>query len=381
MKILFHHRTVAKDGQAVHIEELTSALRRLGHEVVIVGPPLEQERGDDGGFVATLKSHLPKALYELLELAYSVLAFFRLRRAYREHRPDGLYERYNLLQPAGLWLKRLYGVPMLLEVNSPLVYERSRFGGLALEGLARWSENAVWRGADFVLPVTGVLAKFVRDAGVPPERIVVVPNGINRARFAAAPDSESAKRAVGLEGRLVLGFTGYVREWHGLEAVIDVVADSDPAQGLHLLLVGDGPARPVLEKHAAMRGVADRLTITGIVGRDDVARYVAAFDVALQPKVQPYASPLKLFEYMALGRAIIAPATENIAEILRDGHDALLFDPESPQSFRAALERLCGDPALRRRLGEAARRTIDERQLTWDGNAARVVALFEKLQR
>ena len=66
MKILFHHRTVAKDGQAVHIEELTSALRRLGHEVIIVGPPVEQEREDEGGFVATLKSHLPKALYELL---------------------------------------------------------------------------------------------------------------------------------------------------------------------------------------------------------------------------------------------------------------------------------------------------------------------------
>jgi glycosyltransferase involved in cell wall biosynthesis len=130
-----------------------------------------------------------------------------------------------------------------------------------------------------------------------------------------------------------------------------------------------------LQDHARALGVADRLTISGIVARDEVARHVAAFDIAVLPGLTPYSSPLKLFEYMQLGRAIIAPNSENIREVLTDGHDALLFAPERDGALEAALERLCGDSALRARLGDAARRTIAEKSLTWDHNAERVVAI------
>jgi glycosyltransferase involved in cell wall biosynthesis len=381
VKILYHHRTRSKDGQTVHIEELVAALRRLGHDVILVGPrAIERESfGADAGAVAVLKRCLPGAVYELMEFAYAFAAYARLRKAYLEHRPDVLYERYNLFMPAGVWLKHRYKLPMLLEVNAPLVAERSRFGGLALKGLARWSERSVWRGADYVLPVTEALAAFVRDAGVPNDRIVVIPNGVNGDRFFRPFDGVAAKRRLGLKGQLVLGFTGFVRDWHGVDNVIDLIADNPTRLELHLLVVGDGPACPGLEKRARDRGVADRLTITGVIERDSVADYLAAFDVALQPAVNPYASPLKVFEYMALGLAIVAPATANICEIVTDGETALLFDPDDPASLGAAIERICRDDALRERVGAAARQAIEERGLTWENNARRIVALFERL--
>src|SRR2546428_2801986 len=117
MKILYHHRIRSKDGQYVHVEEMINALKALGHEIVLVAPTAieKEEFGADAGMVAWMKRHLPRMVYELLELSYAGLAFFRLRRAVREHRPDCLYERYNLFMPAGVWLKRRYGLPMLLE--------------------------------------------------------------------------------------------------------------------------------------------------------------------------------------------------------------------------------------------------------------------------
>jgi glycosyltransferase involved in cell wall biosynthesis len=142
-------------------------------------------------------------------------------------------------------------------------------------------------------------------------------------------------------------------------------------------VVGDGPARESLLEHARARGVADRLTIAGIVGRDDVARYIAAFDIAVLPGLTPYSSPLKLFEYLQLGRAIVAPDTENIREILTDGEDALLFDTAGDGALETALARLCNDPALRVRLGESAHQTITTKSLTWDRNAERVAAIAE----
>jgi glycosyltransferase involved in cell wall biosynthesis len=174
-----------------------------------------------------------------------------------------------------------------------------------------------------------------------------------------------------------LGFTGFVRDWHGLDKVIELIANADA--GWHLLIVGDGPARNALEKQAMALGVTDRLTITGIVGRDQVAAHVAAFDIALQPAVVDYASPLKLFEYMALGRPVVAPAQPNIMEILTHEKDALLFDPRDPGALGRAVERLCRNAGLRRRIGEAARQTIQSRRLTWADNANRVAELFAGL--
>lgn len=382
MKILYHHRTRSKDGQYVHIEEMIGALRKQGHEVIIVAPPSAETEsfGSDAGMVASLKRYLPKWFYELMELAYSIVAYWRLEKAVQQHRPDCLYERYNLLLPAGIWLKRKYRLPMLLEINAPIFEERARYDGLSLRKLARWSQAYAWKNADYVLPVTQVLGDIVASYGVDKEKIVVIPNGINEDRFDGAPDNYAAKVALGLQDKLVLGFTGFVRDWHGLDKVIDLIAYDPPESARHLLVVGDGPVRAVLEEQARTLNIQHRVTFTGIVGRDDVARHVAAFDIALQPAVVAYASPLKLFEYLALGKAIVAPAQPNITEILVADQNAVLFNPGQSDGLPKAISRLCTDVNLRRSVGENARKTITEMQLTWYANAERVVALFKRLR-
>jgi glycosyltransferase involved in cell wall biosynthesis len=377
MKILYHHRTASKDGQAVHIEELIQALRQLGHEVRVVAPEIGTggDMGAEAGWVQRLKAHLPKALYELLELTYSLVAYRRLLHAASEFRPDFIYERYNLYLLAGTMLKRKLGLPLLLEVNAPLADERGRFGGLGLPRLARWAERRAWRGADFVLPVTQVLAGNVAAAGVPEERIVVIPNGINRDHFAAAPAPNVAKQRFNLAGALVLGFTGFVRDWHGVDRVIRWMATPEAPSNAVLMIVGDGPVRNELEKLADDLNLRGRVRFTGVVARERVPDHVAAFDIALQPAVVPYASPLKLFEYLALGKAVIAPRQRNIEEILADRKNALLFDAAEKGDFERCLKRLCSDDSLRERLASAAAATIDNLDLTWLGNAQKVTRL------
>lgn len=362
---------------------MIAALRGLGHEVIVVAPAAAEkaEFGDDAGAVAWLKRHMPRFIYELMELSYSFLAYRQLARAVRDHKPDCLYERYNLFQPAGVWIKRRYRLPLLLEVNAPIFAERARYDGISLKWLARWSERFTWCNADVVLPVTRVLGDMVQQNGVASERIVVIPNGINTERFRVSPDTDAAKHALRLDGHLVLGFTGFVRDWHGMDKVIDFIAHDGAKAHCHLLVVGDGPARTGLEQQAKRLGVADHVTFTGVVQRDDVASYVAAFDIALQPAVVAYASPLKLFEYLALGRAIVAPNQPNICEVLVDGENALLFDPQDEFGLVQVIKRLMADEELRQRLARNAAETIAKQDLTWAGNARRVTALAERLTR
>jgi glycosyltransferase involved in cell wall biosynthesis len=387
MRILYHHRTASKDGQAVHIEEMIDALRSQGHEVRVVAPGQASgdgeeagQMGGDMGWVHRLKARLPKALYELMELAYSLVAYRKLVAAAKDFKPNVIYERYNLFLLAGLMAKKRLGFPLLLEVNSPLVLERSQHsGGLALATLARWAEGTAWRGADRVLPVTEVLAGHIRARGVSGERIQVVPNGINRAHFAQAPAADEAKARLGLQGRLVLGFTGFVRDWHGVDRIISWMATPKAPLHAQLLVVGDGPVREALETQARQLGLADRVAFTGVIHRDQVPAHVAAFDVALQPAVTPYASPLKLMEYLVLGKAIVAPSTPNLLEVLTHEINALMFDEADPMGLENALTRLCSDTALRENLALGARDSIDRLNLTWLGNAQRVVAMAREL--
>jgi glycosyltransferase involved in cell wall biosynthesis len=370
MRILYSHRIQSRDGQSVHVEEMVRALREAGHEVMVVGPRFYERQGFGGEsrLVALVRRLLPGAIGELAELAYNLPAYRRLARARIAFRPDVLYERYNLYYLAGAWLSRRHRLPLLLEVNAPLADERIRFGGLRLRRLARATERQVWRAASRVLPVTAVLADLVAAQGVPRRRITVVPNGIVLARF--PPPVPRPAPAV-----LRLGFVGFVRSWHGIDAVLRAIA-GETARPLGLTVIGDGPVRAELEALAASLGIADRVGFTGLVDHAEVPARVAAFDIALQPQVTAYASPLKIFDYMAAGCAIVAPDQPNIREVLEHERTALLFDPADAGAMWAAIRRLIDDPALRLRLGAAARAELEARDYTWAGNARRVAAMI-----
>ncbi len=381
MKILYLHRIRSKDGQAVHLEELIEALKGLGHEVVLVGPASfgRSEFGHDPKLLAGIKEWIPKKAYEIGECLYNIVGFSRLLSVYSQFNPDVIYERCNLYCFAGVLLRKIARAPLILEVNAPLARERQAFGGLGFPRLAAALERWVWRSADLVLPVTGVLAAEIERGGVPADRLVVTPNAIDPGKFAAASERAPAREEFGLSNKIVLGFTGFVRDWHGLDRVVDVLARRDLPETMHLMIVGEGPALSDLKAKAKQLGVEDRVTFTGLIGRDRIARAIAAFDIALLPKCVEYCSPLKVFEYMAAGKAILAPDQENIREILSSGTSGLLFAPSVPGAMADGIAELVRDPALREKLGRGAQALIATRGYTWRANAERVSGLAASL--
>ena len=233
--ILYHHRIRADDGQSVHVRELIGALRGLGHDVhecalvpktnrslVAASAPGSAPAPGKPGFWQRLS--LPRTAVEVLEILYDRRGRAMLRAAARRQRPDFVYERHALHCRAGLDVARELAVPLLLEVNSPMVDEMQKLGSLRFRGRALATERAVLGGADAVLAVTQVLADMLVERGAPRARVHVIGNGAVPERYGA--DARAAAVAVRARWALpadafALGFVGYMRPWHRLELVLE----------------------------------------------------------------------------------------------------------------------------------------------------------------
>ncbi|MBL9078722.1 MAG: glycosyltransferase [Planctomycetes bacterium] len=385
-RILYHHRIRSDDGQAVHVRELIGALREQGHTVHECALVPKSAGGRSAARDAAPRGlwqrlRLPRAATEVLEILYDRAGRRRLAQAARELRPHFVYERHALHCRSGLDVARAFGVPLLLEVNSPMVTEMQRLGSLCFPARARATERAVLAGADAVLAVTAVLGGMLVQAGARRERLHVVGNGADPRRYGA--DARAAAAAVrarlGLDdGAFVLGFVGYARPWHRLDLLLDVLGR--PGFGaVVLLLMGRGPAIEPLLAAAAARGLGARVRALGDVPAELLPAHVLACDGALIPAINEYASPLKLFDSLAAGVPTLAPDQPNLRETVRDGDSALLFTPGSADDLARQLGRLVHDRTFARALGAAGRAALDAHEWTWAGNAARVAAIYAAL--
>ena len=384
-RVLYHHRTQAEDGQAVHIRRMIAAFRAEGHEVLeeaLVARADEPDRSEEspageGRFSRLLR--VPNLVREVAEHAYTWPAARRLVRAGRSWSPDLLYERYAFGNRGGVLAASSLGIPLVLEVNSPMVDELSRTRGLHLEGLARRAERAIFTRADLVCVVSGVLGRMLEDLGVDPARLVVTPNGVDLEAY-ERPDPAAARQDLGLPSAApVLGFVGWVRDWHRLDLVVEGLASS-ALKDAHLVVVGGGPAVPSLVEAAARVGVTERLHLPGPRQHARIPALLPAFDVALVPAINPYASPLKLHEYMAAGLATVAPDQPNLREVLAHGEDALLVPPGDGAALVEACAQLVEDGTLRARLGRTARASLERQGLTWRSNVRRVLDALEAVR-
>lgn len=380
-RILYHHRIRADDGQAAHVRELIGALRGLGHEVTECALVAKTAAAPARAARAWRGVRLPRLGVEAFEIAYGARAWRRLVAAARTARPHFVYERHALHCSAGLRAARSLGVPLLLEVNAPMCEEMERLGKLRFPGRARRTERAVLGGADRVIAVTEVLRQRLIAAGAPAERCVVIGNAADPARYGAPARAEGRRlRAVlGIGPQAaVIGFVGYMREWHRLDRAVAAIARPGLDRA-HLVLLGDGPAAPAIAAAAARAGVAARVHLLGAVSPEQLAAHVSMFDAALIPGINAYASPLKLFDTLAAGIPTLAPHQPNLREVLVDGATGLLFEPDDGDSLAERIAFVLAEPERAAAIGRAGRQSLIEHDWTWTGNARRTVGLYEDL--
>jgi glycosyltransferase involved in cell wall biosynthesis len=222
------------------------------------------------------------------------------------------------------------------------------------------------------------MKNILASEGVPREHMVVVTNGIDPSKFHPGVSGAQVRRKYGLDGKLVVGFVGWFREWHGLDLLLEVTRRARLAEfDARVLLVGDGPIGPDLRRFVRENGLEGSVVFTGPVPHDGVPAHIAAMDVAVVPSAPEYACPMKIIEYMAMAKCVVAPDQPNIREIVRNEENGVLFAAGDPDALASTLLEVVRDRPTRDSLGKSAFETVCSKSYLWRTNAERAIALAD----
>lgn len=306
-------------------------------------------------------------------------------------KPGGLiYQRYSLHNWTGVSVARQFNLRFVLEFNGPEPWVAENWSRpLRYVELARRIEQLNLDAADLVVVVSEALRTHLLARGIADDRIIVIPNGVDTTRYAPDVDGSSTRARFELADRCVIGFIGTFGPWHGAAILAEAFAmvlemRPDLRDRVRLLLIGDGMCLPAVKDLLAKRNRLAEVAFTGLVPQSEGNRYLAACDIVVLPTVpnpdgtQFFGSPTKLFEYMAMGRAIAASAIGQVSNILHNERTALLIPPADPAGLAQALIRLIDDHALRARLGSAARVQAELRH-SWVNHVSRLLERIKTL--
>jgi glycosyltransferase involved in cell wall biosynthesis len=388
------------EGCSVRIREFTNALVEQGHEVFLLCSELG-ERTD-----ATVKARIPELAPSGLDrLALGILeeeAVWneQLERDLRlilhnlwlqgdpdgiiaRERPDILYEVYALFGSGGIELGRRYGIPHILEVNAPLCIEQAGYVKFPLHRTAQVLEDEIYRRSDAVVAVSDWLRDFIVERGAKADDVHVIANGVAERLFGDLGSGERVRRELGLEHERIVGFVGTYQPWHDVDGLLDAFADVSSANpDVRLLLVGDGPERRRAEERIAQLGLDGSAILVGPVQHEQIPAYIAAMDIAVAPfkarEDHLYGSPMKLFEYMAAGKASICTAIEQTTDVIEHGRTGWLYAPGDRAALTEALTALLSHPERACAMGAAGREEIMAKY-TWRALADGAAAIAEEL--
>jgi glycosyltransferase involved in cell wall biosynthesis len=378
MRILYHHRTQGEEPESVHIASIVAALRKLGHTVDIVGPVKISEKREVAKqtSLGRIKQRLPQFALELAQMVYNLRSLSMLVKQLRRERYDFIYERYALYNVAGLMAARMFNLPIVLEVNTPYAQAWGKYYGLKLVRLARAVERYTFRRVDRIITVTEVQRGLLEQEGVFPERIAVCHNAVEPSDFDPNdPAGAQLRRELGLRP-LVVGFVGTMNRWQGVKGFAEVIRlVAAERKDVSFLFVGDGEGRAGLEAELQKAGLQGEAVFVGRKPHATIPRYVAAMDIGVLLDSNAYGSPMKVFEYWAMGKAVIAPSVGPVLEILRDGETGLLIAPGDAQAMARHILALAANPAERLRLGDVGRKHVLATH-TWLQNAEKIVDAY-----
>ena len=341
------------------------------------------------GYLILPENRFP-SFAEMRYLDYNSTVVEQSKKILHSKRISFIYQRYSLNNYSGFKLSRYYKVPFVLEYNGSEIWVGKNWGRrIKNETVSSAIETLNLHGADLIVVVSHALRDEIEQRGVDPKKILVNPNGVNTETYSPEIDGTMIRDAYGFNGKTVIGFIGTFGRWHGAEVLIDafgLLLNEYPAfrNNVALFYIGDGMTMPLVRQRMKALNIADEVTFAGVVPQAKGPEYLAACDILASPHIPNpdgtpfFGSPTKLFEYMAMGKGIVASRLGQIKDVLKHRHTAWMVRPADPEDLMTGLRVMVENPELRKQLGDNARSQAVY-QHTWKKHTQNIIDALNRL--
>jgi len=375
-------------GMVAHSTGVISELQKKYYDMPIFTTDYLPENIDKRG-VRHISLKAFRDYPELTELYFNISAYKEIAENLSQRNISFIYQRYSVDNFVGVMLADRFRVPFILEFNSSAVWTARNWGnGLKYANIAGKIEELNLEKADMIVCVSDELKEVLIQRGIKEEKILVNYNGVDIKKYSPKCNGSKVRDKFNLESRIVIGFSGSFNQFHGAEKLAEAFGElvarrPEFRDRVYLLFLGDGGTREIVERKIKQFRMEDIAYCVGTVPFEEIQDYLAACDILVAPHVPNkdkspfFGSPTKLFEYMAMGKAIIASNLNQIGEVL--GQDcAYLVKPGNSEELSKAMEKIIEDKKLRIYLGESARKKVSA-EYTWEKHVEKILNRLESI--
>jgi glycosyltransferase involved in cell wall biosynthesis len=364
---------------------LVEAFVNKGHKTIFAsGGPMNLPKETE--FHLIEYSKLLRNFPEVLNFPYNEKSLKIMMKIIEESHPDFFYLHHHDFHFAGAKLKEKTGLPFILHFDSIEYWVKKNWGKLYFGNLLKWCEQIEVAEADAIIVISEVLKKQACEFySIPPDKVFISPNGVNTNVFKPDINGEEIRRKYGLEGKYVIGYSGSFNEYHG----IDLLAMAskkllEEIPNSRILMIGDGALRDKVESILKNDGVRDKVIITGLIPLNQVPIHLSVCDVLVSPikhkhNDEFFGSPIKNFEYKAMGKPIVATNLGQLSSIFQEKHNALILEHDQYESIIARILELYKNPDLACKIAANARLDAVEKH-SWERNVENIIKLFRMIK-
>lgn len=359
MKIIYYspHPNLnlsSPSGPGTHMREVIKGFESMGHEVVscILGGTEEADLQIDyseSGLKKFIKKLLPESIWQSMKdrrlIRFDRYAKKQLESLVEVEKPDMIYERGYYLMTSGVQVAEEHDITHAIELNAPYPEEKLDMEGASLfVRLSHEKEKIQVTKTDLVVVVSSALKTYIQEKyDIEGDKILVVPNAVNPEKFRGVAYG-SGRFPV---SSTVIGFVGSIFPYHGVDKLIEGFAQlANEHEDLRLLIVGDGHVLASLKNLTAELGIEEKVIFTGNVVYEEVYTLISEMDICVMATSNWYGSPVKIFEYGIMNKAVIAPDNIPVNDVMVHEEHGLLCD-DSRISLTNAMRRLVKDENLR----------------------------------
>ncbi|MBF0193035.1 MAG: glycosyltransferase family 4 protein [Magnetococcales bacterium] len=393
MKILYYSpnpflNITDSAGYSTHIVEMITAFEKMGHTVTVIiaggTTPRKVEAVKNNRLKQLLKKIVPSLIWSSLKDIRLIFLDKKLQKILEKEikkiEPDLIYERGSYLQLSGIKGAIKSGTRHIREINSPFLEEKVKFeGNSLLLGFAHAKEKKYAAFPSLNVVVSKGLREYLGDIyQLPVNKICITSNAVNPDKISIDKiKSQALRQKMHLNGCTIIGFVGSIFSHHSVERLLyafyDLLALNNDKK-LRVLIVGNGESLCQLKLLAVELGISEAVIFTGSVAHKDIYNYIDIMDICVLPGSNWYGSPVKIFEYGLLAKAIVAVNTKPVVDVMDCGIHGLICQP-TKESFSKAIKKLIDNPILAKEMGDKFQKKVLN-EYTWQHMAKKVMRAY-----